>query len=60
MPLPLDRYRCGGCGQLLTFDGAVRVPMEQLKACQGRCDWLLVERSGEQVTPDPGPDHRTR
>jgi hypothetical protein len=43
---PLDRWRCQGCGQLLTFDERGFVPKEQLDACEGRCDWSLVERAG--------------
>ncbi|HEX2039842.1 MAG TPA: hypothetical protein VHF47_08950 [Acidimicrobiales bacterium] len=43
---PLDRWRCRGCGQLLTFDERGRVPQEQLDACEGRCDWVLVTRGG--------------
>jgi hypothetical protein len=35
-------YRCNGCGQLLPFDAAVRVPDACLRRCQGRCDWEPV------------------
>lgn len=41
---PRDRWRCEGCGQLLTFDERCFVPQAQLDACEGRCDWVLVER----------------
>lgn len=50
---PEDRYLCSGCGQTLTFDARVRVPDEQLAACQSRCDWTLVERRGQPVTEEP-------
>lgn len=52
---PFDRYRCGGCHQLLTFDERGFVPPEQLRACLGRCDWSLVERDGHAVPDAPGP-----
>lgn len=54
-PQPDDRYRCLGCGQLLLFDATLLVADEQLMACEGRCDWLLVQRAGKPVRPDPGP-----
>lgn len=46
---PEDHYLCAGCGQTLTFDAQVRVPDEQLAACQSRCDWTLVARRGRPV-----------
>jgi hypothetical protein len=42
---PLDRWRCRGCEQVLTFDERGFVPQEQLDACEGRCDWVLLERA---------------
>jgi hypothetical protein len=29
---------------VLTFDERCLVPQEQLDACEGRCDWVLLER----------------
>lgn len=43
---PFDLWRCRSCGQLLSFDAGGRVPEEQLRACQGRCDWELEARPG--------------
>jgi len=50
---PGDRWHCDGCGQLLAFDEAGRVPQAQLDACLGQCDWSLVERDGRIVEDGP-------
>ena len=51
-----DRLRCLGCTQLLTFGDDATVPSAQLHACLGRCDWVLLERGGHQISADPRPD----
>jgi hypothetical protein len=50
---PFDRVRCVGCSQLLRFDQYGYVPEENLRACQSRCEWVLVERNGVVVAADP-------
>lgn len=52
--VPGDRWQCAGCGQVLAFGPDGRVPQEQLDACEGRCDWTLVEREGRSVEDGPG------
>jgi hypothetical protein len=51
---PGDQYRCGGCLQLLSFDNRGFTADATLRACESRCDWLLIERAGRIVTEDPG------
>ncbi|MDP8977330.1 MAG: hypothetical protein M3N17_01895 [Actinomycetota bacterium] len=62
MVVPATTYRCAGCGQLLPFDGDVRVPDACLRRCQGRCDWREIGpthpavRARAALEGPPGPD----
>jgi hypothetical protein len=49
---PGDRQLCGGCGQTLVFDRFGYVSDAALAACEGSCDWQLVERRGVAVAAD--------
>jgi hypothetical protein len=49
------RFRCRGCGQLLTFDDQGYVPKEQLAACLGRCEWARLEDGPRPGAPGRAP-----